>query len=121
MKKYNFDVYEKENGEAPFLEYLDSLDVKSRAKILRAITIVEDFGVHSPPGYIDHLDDGIYELRVKFSSNIFRCLYFHFTNNKYIITHGFTKKTQKTPAREITKSKEYRKDYLERKGEKDGK
>ncbi|EJB2513399.1 type II toxin-antitoxin system RelE/ParE family toxin, partial [Listeria monocytogenes] len=40
---------------------------------------------------------------------------------KYIITHGFTKKTQKTPAREITKSKEYRKDYLERKGEKDGK
>lgn len=95
MKKYNFDVYEKENGEAPFLEYLDSLDVKSRAKVLRAITIVEDFGVHSPPGYIDHLDDGIYELRVKFSSNIFRCLYFHFSHNKYIITHGFTKKTKK--------------------------
>ena len=66
MKKYNFDVYEKENGEAPFLEYLDSLDVKSRAKVLRAITIVEDFGVHSPPGYIDHLDDGIYELQATF-------------------------------------------------------
>ncbi|HRM37942.1 MAG TPA: type II toxin-antitoxin system RelE/ParE family toxin [Trichococcus flocculiformis] len=110
MKKYNFDVYEKENGEAPFLVYLDSLDVKSRAKVLRAITIVEDFGAQSPPGYIDHLGDGIYE----FSSNIFRCLYFHFHNNKYIITHGFTKKTQKTPSREITKSKEYRKDYLER-------
>ena len=121
MKKYNFDIYEKENGETPFLDYLDSLDVKSRAKVLRAITIVEDFGVHSPPGYIDHLDDGIYELRVKFSSNIFRCLYFHFSNNKYIITHGFTKKTQKTPSREITKSKEYRKDYLERKGDKDEK
>lgn len=106
MKKYNFDIYEKENGEAPFSVYLDSLDVKSRAKVLRAITIVEDFGAHSPPGYIDHLGDGIYELRVKFSSNIFRCLYFHFHNNKYIITHGFTKKTQKTPSREITKSKE---------------
>ncbi len=95
-------------------KYLDSLDVKSRAKVLRAITIVEDFGAQSPPGYIDHLGDGIYELRVKFSSNIFRGLYFHFHKSKYIITHGFTKKTQKTPSREITKSKEYRKDYLER-------
>lgn len=47
MKKYNFDVYEKENGETPFLVYLDSLDVKSRAKVLRAITIVEDFGAHT--------------------------------------------------------------------------
>ncbi|WP_353049883.1 type II toxin-antitoxin system RelE/ParE family toxin [Carnobacterium sp. ISL-102] len=32
-------------------------------------------------------------LKVKFSSNIFRCLYFHKSNSKYIITHGFTKKT----------------------------
>ena len=37
MKKYNFDVYEKENGEAPFLVYLDSLDVKSRAKVYPSI------------------------------------------------------------------------------------
>ncbi|WP_411155661.1 MULTISPECIES: type II toxin-antitoxin system RelE/ParE family toxin [Carnobacterium] len=31
-------------------------------------------------------------LKVKFSSNIFRCLYFHKSNSKYTITHGFTKK-----------------------------
>ncbi|WP_081884513.1 type II toxin-antitoxin system RelE/ParE family toxin [Carnobacterium alterfunditum] len=57
-------------------------------------------------------------LKVKFSSNIFRYLYFHKSNSEYIITHGFTKKP---PSREITKAKEYRKDYLKRKGETDGK
>ena len=121
MKKYIFDVYEKENGDCPFLDYLDEVDVKSRAKILRAIAIVEEFGIHSPAGYIDHLGDGIYELRIKFSSNIFRCLYFHVVEKQYLITHGFTKKTQKTPAKEIGRAKEYRTDYRERKKKVNGK
>ena len=32
-----------------------------------------------------------------------------------IITHGFIKKTQKTPINEIKKAEEYRTDYLKRK------
>ena len=32
--------------------------------------------------------------------------------NKIIVTHGFRKKTQKTPSGEIERAKEYRKDYL---------
>ncbi|MGF0015821.1 type II toxin-antitoxin system RelE/ParE family toxin [Mitsuokella jalaludinii] len=30
------------------------------------------------------------------------------------ITHGFVKKTQKTPRREIERAKRYRQDYMER-------
>ena len=41
-----------------------------------------------------------------------RNLYFFFVGSKIIVTHGFRKKTQKTPPGEIERAKEYRKDYL---------
>ena len=34
-------------------------------------------------------------------NNIQRALYFHWKGSRYIITHGFSKKTQKTPRKEI--------------------
>ena len=40
-------------------------------------------------------------------------LYFHVKNNQYIITHGFTKKTPKTPVREIQHAKMIKVEYEE--------
>ena len=57
------------------------------------------------------LDYEIYEIRSKHSNNIQRALYFHVNYNKYIVTHGFTKKTQKTPSREIQRAKVIKKEY----------
>ena len=62
--------------------------------------------------YSAPIDDGIFELRTKQGTNIIRNLYFFFVGNKIIVTHGFRKKTQKTPPGEIERAKEYRKDYL---------
>lgn len=59
------------------------------------------------------LDYEIYEIRSKYASNIQRALYFHVSHNKYIITHGFTKKTQKTPTREIQRAKRIKAEYEE--------
>ena len=61
------------------------------------------------------LDDGIFEIRTKFGSDITRVLYFFVVGKKVILTNGFIKKTQKTPASEITLAKQYRADYLARK------
>ena len=61
-----------------------------------------------------HLDDGILELRTYLSDKIPRSLYFHQKGAKIIVTHGFIKRTQKTPSREIDKAKELRKLYEER-------
>lgn len=66
--------------------------------------------------YSEYLTDGIFELREKFSSNIVRVLYFFYYDGKIILTHGFTKKTQKTPRREIDKAKKYKQNYIERNG-----
>lgn len=47
-------------------------------------------------------------------SNITRVLYFFLIGNTAILTNGFTKKTQKTPVREIELAKKYREDYMRR-------
>ena len=64
--------------------------------------------------YSEYLEDGIFELRTKQSSNITRILYFFVIGNKAVLTNGFTKKSQKTPKKEIELAKKYRKDYERR-------
>lgn len=63
--------------------------------------------------WIKKLDNNLYELRSKVGSNIQRAIYFHVEKNDYIITHGFTKKTQKTPLNEINHGKDLRQEYYE--------
>jgi len=58
-------------------------------------------------------DNNLYELRSKVGSNIQRAMYFHVEENDYIITHGFTKKSQKTPLKEIDRGKYLREEYYE--------
>ena len=53
------------------------------------------------------------EIRLKCPNSIQRALYFHVINNRYIITHGFTKETQKTPKREIIHAKQIRREFEE--------
>ena len=57
------------------------------------------------------LEKNLFEIRSQYSSNIQRAIYFTFNSNHYVITHGFTKKVQKTLAREINKAKARRENY----------
>jgi phage-related protein len=61
-----------------------------------------------------HLEDGIFELRTYLRDKIARTLYFYQKGAKIIITHGFIKKTEKTPRKEIEKAKALREQYLKR-------
>ena len=77
-----------------------------------AVPVVSSASLREP--YSKPLGDGIFELRTQFSSDIARVLYFFIINNRAVLTHGFIKKTQKTPPEEINRAKQYRKDYLQR-------
>jgi phage-related protein len=114
--KFTVEFYEKENGEKPCLLFLNTLEVKLRAKAFRDLKLLEEKGTELRLPYSEHLDDGIFELRTKQGTNIIRNLYFFFVGNKIIVTHSFRKKTQKTPRREIEKAKAERDDWIARKG-----
>ena len=58
-----------------------------------------------------YLKDGIFELRIKLLNTISRSLYFFIEGKTIIFTHGFIKKTEKTPNSEIEKAKFIKKLY----------
>ena len=110
----NFEIvfYKKRGGQCPIQEFLDSLDVKMRAKALLMAALLREHGANLRLPYSKQLEDGIFELRAKQGSNSTRLLYFFFAGKKAVLTNGFVKKTQKTPRAQIQKAKEYRSDYL---------
>lgn len=66
-----------------------------------------------PEKYFKHLEgtNGLYEIRVKVGSNIFRIFSFFDKGNIVVIGNGFQKKTQKTPKSEIEKALRIKKEY----------
>lgn len=110
----NIEFYQKSDGTEPAVEFMRDLDTKMRAKLTRAIDLLEIHGTQLRAPESKHLEDGIFELRATFGGNITRLLYFFYIGNTAVLTHGFIKKTQKTPKREIMRAKEYRDDYLAR-------
>ena len=76
-------------------EFLDSVNPKMRAKIFGLLGILQEKGNMLREPYSKHLDDGIFELRCKFGSDITRVLYFFYYEEKIILTNGFVKKHRK--------------------------
>ncbi len=115
-KKVNFIYYRRLNGHVEFQEYLDGLSVKDAAKLESVIERVEKIGIPAAIKIKDvkKIDKYIYELRARFDKTQMRGMYFHFEDNQYFITHGFTKKTAQTPLREIIHAHDLRQEFLER-------
>jgi len=113
MRKVNF--YKSSSGKSPIVDFLDSLSGKQVQKITWVLEIIEESRI-VPKQYFRKLanTDDIWEVRVISSSNIFRLLGFFDEENLVILTNGFVKKTQKTPAREIKLAEKRKKDYLKR-------
>lgn len=111
----NFDVEFYEcNGDIPVRDFIIKQDNKMQAKIFHNLGLLELNGNSLREPYSKHLEDGIFELRTKVSSDITRILYFFVIGQKIILTNGFVKKTQKTPKNEIDLAKRRRNEYLNR-------
>lgn len=115
MQEYQIEFYSKPDGTEPAKDFILELDNKMRAKTLRTVALLKEAGPSLREPYSKLLDDGIFEIRTKFGTDITRVLYFFVVGKKIILTNGFIKKTQKTPAAEISLAKQYRADYLTRK------
>jgi phage-related protein len=122
QKNDTFDVeyYEKQDGTFPAEEFILEQDVKMKAKLFKLLELLEEKGNELRELYSKFLTDSIFEIRASQGKNITRVLYFFVVGRKIILTHGFTKKTQKTPQPEIELAKKYRLDYHEREVNKNG-
>ena len=114
MNKFKVILYENENGECPVEEFMSTLEIKMRAKMIGLLEILEEKGNTLREPYSKHLSDGIFELRCKQGNDITRVLYFFYYEGKIVLTNGFVKKTQKTPSAEIKLAKARRDNFVER-------
>ena len=110
------EFYRTDMGKCPIEEFLDSLSGKQAQKIAWVLQLIEELDV-IPQTYLKKLvnTDGIWEIRVQVSGNIFRLLGFFDGDNLVVLNHGFQKKSQKTPSKEIKTAETRKKDYLRRK------
>lgn len=108
------EFYELPDGTEPVRLFLDSLEPKMHAKMLREIDLLVENGPNLRLPHSRSVEDGIFELRAKQGKDISRVMFFFFIGNKAILTNGFIKKTQKTPKKEIELAKKYRDEYLNR-------
>jgi phage-related protein len=97
----------------PAKVFLSYIDIKLRAKAFRTIELLQEFGpiLKEPHSKKIVGTKDLYELRVKFSSNICRLFYFHHNNKIYVITSGYVKKEQKLNKNEIDKALKIMKQY----------
>lgn len=116
VNRINFLFYDKSDFEA----FLNTLPVKDAKKLVQLLLFIEEAGlvVAIKMKWVKKLDENLYEVRSKFGNNIQRAIYFHLEDTNYVITHGFTKKSQKPPQREKQRGITIRKSYLKHGGKK---
>lgn len=109
---FRVEFFALTDGSMPALETIRSItDLKLKAKVFRSLRLLETFGNQLGEPDTKHLRNGIYELRTKQGSNIFRNLFFYHRGKVIVVTNGFIKKTQKTPEAEIALAERRRSDY----------
>jgi len=109
MRK-NFDVLVSEEAKA----FIKSLDLKVQKKVAYNLQKAREV---SDPKLLKKLNNEIWEFRTNYDKQQVRLLGFWDPTQKAIIicTHGFIKKTQKTPKAEILKAMNFKKRYLKNK------
>lgn len=116
--KWEIELYEKSSIACPVLDFIQSLPPKHRAKIEREINLLEEFGINLTYPHTRKIEGenykGLWELRIKFGNDISRVLYFLPIKNTFVLLHGFIKKSNKTPEKELKVAKNYMIDYIKR-------
>jgi phage-related protein len=93
--------YVDANGGNPVRTFLEGLDLRTQARLRRAVELLVQRNVLAGEPLVRHLEGKLWELRVESNTNIYRIVYAFSAGRRIILLHGFQKKTQKTPRREI--------------------
>ena len=115
--KWTIEYYVTREGKSPVRDFIDSLSVESQAKYIFIADLLEEYGIQVREPYVKAIKGRkkLFEIRIKDKATTHRIFYFVYTDRKLILLHGFTKKEEKTPTREIETAAARMEDYLSRK------
>lgn len=92
-------AFETASGDKPVEEFIQSQQPQTKSKITHLFDLLEKHGPMLGMPHTKKVASDLYELRVRGKEEI--RIFFTFKDKKIYILHGFKKKTQKTPAKEI--------------------
>jgi len=117
---FKINFYRDTAGKEPVREYLEFLNARSDKdsriklnKIRDYMKILSEHGTRAGEPYIKHIEGDLWELRPLRD----RIFFIGWDGDRFILLHHFTKKTQKTPKREIEQAKRNMYDFIERSNE----
>lgn len=107
------EFYQSSVGTVPAEEWLESQTIKVQQKFAAIFAWIGDHGRIFNEEKFKHLtgSDQIFEFKV----NDGRILCFFFAGGRLVLTHGFIKKSNKTPKVEIARAESIKSDFMGRK------
>jgi phage-related protein len=100
-QEWSIVFYVGESGDEPVREFLESLDRQTQARFDWSIEQLRVRNIRAREPLVRHIEGKIWELRRESSTNIYRLLYCFLPGRRILFLHGWQKKSQKTPRREI--------------------
>lgn len=112
--QWKIEYYETAEGKSPIKEFIDSLSEEGQAKYIFITKLLKEYGIQVKEPYVRQITGHkkLYKIIIKDKTGISRILYFAHTGRKFILLHGFIKKTDKTPLREIEIAAKRMTDYV---------
>jgi phage-related protein len=111
---YGVFMYRSQAGDRPVQEFLDGLPEREGGKVLGAIDYLAREGPRLHRPHAAHLRGKLWELRVSWARMEYRILYFFLKGENIVLVHGFVKKTQAVPERELETAERRMKDFEDR-------
>ncbi len=106
-EKWKVILYRSPSGDHPVQQFLDGLEIKAQLKVKDTIRLLQEFDIRLGLPHVKKLiGTDLWELRIVGSDSV-RVLYVAVTGKTFVLLHGFKKKKDKTPPKEI-KIAEYR-------------
>ena len=112
IERERHTLYSIETGSVSLAVYLSQLeenDKAAHAQIMRRLEHLAERGPTRNKQEYHTLGDGLYEAKAMRGPRI---VFFYDENQIVICTHGFDKKSKKTPARELKLARNLKKEYL---------
>src|SRR5258708_12431816 len=85
---WQVEFFTDERGEAPVEEYLTSLPVQHRAKMLALLKMLEQEGPNLPFPYSSQVRGKLRELRTQQGKDKLRIIYFGDARRGFVLLHG---------------------------------
>lgn len=99
--KWKIKYYYTTQGVAPVYRFIESLAEKAQSKVYRSFDMLQEYGVELRQPHVKKITGtALWELRILGADSI-RVFYVAEIEQTFLMLHGFIKKSQKTPKKEI--------------------